>query len=108
MKDGSTSVDIDAGFKVAPGDASDVEVANTHAWGSRYLILSDGASAGTALGIAKDPSAKGIARSFPIEILRYNLMMISGKKGGGNLRVDAAGRVMSTWSNCDFLLRKRA
>jgi hypothetical protein len=33
------SVDIDAGFEVAPGEANDVEVANAHAcW---YLIISD-------------------------------------------------------------------
>ena len=59
-KDGCTPVDIDAGFEVAPGDASDVEVANAHAWGSHYLIFSDGAVAGTALNIALNPSLRGI------------------------------------------------
>ena len=58
--DGCTPVDIDAGFEVAPGDASDVEVANAHAWGSHYLIFSDGAVAGTALNIALNPSLRGI------------------------------------------------
>jgi hypothetical protein len=69
IRDGSALVDIDAGFEVAPGDASDIEVANAHAWGSRGLILSgvtgDGAIAknfiaATAMGIARDPSIKGM------------------------------------------------
>ena len=58
--DGDTPVDIDAGFEVAPGDASDIEVANAHAWGSGNLIFSDGAFAVSAL----DPSWKGIASYF--------------------------------------------
>ncbi len=62
--DGCTPVGIDAGFEVAPGDASDVEVANAHAWGSSSLIFSDGTAAGSALYIAKYPSDKGIASYF--------------------------------------------
>jgi hypothetical protein len=49
IEDGDTPVGIDAGFKVAPGDASDIEVANAHAWGSDFLIFSDGAYTGSAL-----------------------------------------------------------
>jgi hypothetical protein len=60
IPDGRTPVGIDAGFEVAPGDASDVEVANAHAWGSWSLIFSDGAVAGSALYIAKVPNFKGI------------------------------------------------
>jgi hypothetical protein len=60
IRDGHTPVGIDAGFEVAPGDASDVEVVNAHAWGSVYLIFSDGAMAGSALFIAQLPSYKGI------------------------------------------------
>ena len=63
-EDGCTPVDIDCGFEVAPGDASDVEVANAHAWASFYLIFSDGAVAYSALCIAQLPSSKGIASSF--------------------------------------------
>ncbi len=62
--DGNTLVDIDAGFEVAPGDASDIEVANAHAWGSRALVFSDGAKAATALIIARDPSFKGMSCYF--------------------------------------------
>ena len=62
--DGDTPVGIDAGFEVAPGDASDIEVANAHAWGSIALIFSDGTAAGSALGVAKYPSAPGIASYF--------------------------------------------
>ena len=62
--DGCTPVGIDAGFEVAPGDASDVEVANAHAWGSYCLIFSDGTAAGSALQIAHNPSYKGIASYF--------------------------------------------
>jgi hypothetical protein len=35
-------------------------VVNAHAWGSVYLIFSDGAMAGSALFIAQLPSYKGI------------------------------------------------
>ena len=51
---------MDAGFEVAPGDASDIEVANAHAWGSDYLIFSDGALTGSAT----NPFWKGIASYF--------------------------------------------
>ena len=64
IRDGNTPVDIDAGFEVAPGDASDIEVANAHAWGSLSLVFSDGTSTGSALGIAMYPSWKGIASYF--------------------------------------------
>ena len=63
VQDGCTPVGIDAGFEVAPGDASDVEVANAHAWGSDCLIFSDGAGANSALMIAKGWT-KGIASYF--------------------------------------------
>jgi hypothetical protein len=39
-------------------------VANAHAWGSYCLIFSDGALAACALGIARNPSHKGIASYF--------------------------------------------
>ncbi len=48
-KDGNTLVDIDAGFDVAPGDASDVEVTNAHPWGSSHLLFSDGGGAYTSV-----------------------------------------------------------
>jgi hypothetical protein len=55
------SVDIDAGFEVAPGEASDVEVANVHAcW---YLIISDArrlaALARVQFGVYLECSAAG-------------------------------------------------
>ncbi len=62
INDGCTPVGTDAGFEVAPGDASDVEVANAHAWGSDFLIFSDGAFTGSALvGLL---SYNGIASYF--------------------------------------------
>ena len=48
---------------------------------------------------------------FASEILFYNLIMISGVKGGSDyLKVDSEQRVSSTWYNNggDVLLRKRA
>ena len=56
-----TPVVVDPGFEIAPGDASDVEVTNAHAWGSLYLVFSDGQAAATALGIAEDRSETGTA-----------------------------------------------
>ena len=61
IQDGKTFVDIDAGLEVAPGDASDIEVANAHPWGSNGLVFSDGAWAGTALDIAVEASHKGMS-----------------------------------------------
>jgi hypothetical protein len=49
--DGHTPVGIDAGFEVAPGDASDVEVVGAHAWGSYALVFGDGSWAHTALSL---------------------------------------------------------
>jgi hypothetical protein len=62
--DGRFPVGIDAGFEVAPGDASDVEVANAHDWGSYCLVFSDGAYAHSHLDIANRPYLKGIAFNF--------------------------------------------
>ena len=61
IRDGKTFVDIDAGFEVAPGDASDIEVANAHPWGSRCLVFRDGAWAATAPDIAEYPYEKGMS-----------------------------------------------
>ena len=61
IKDGKTFVDIDAGFEVAPGDASDIEVANAHPWGSYFLVFIDGARAAAARCIAGNPSHKGMS-----------------------------------------------
>jgi hypothetical protein len=52
IQDGDTPVDIDAGFEIAPGDASDIQVANAHTWGSRLIVFYDGSIAATALNIA--------------------------------------------------------
>jgi hypothetical protein len=55
--------DIDAGFKVAPGDASDIEVTNAHPWACQYLVFSDGRASGTALGLSpKESYLKGKQR----------------------------------------------
>jgi hypothetical protein len=67
IEDGDTPVVIDAGFEVAPGDASDIEVANAHAWGSYNLIFSDGTQAASEENLLVsdlDPSWKGIASYF--------------------------------------------
>ena len=61
IPDGSTFVGIDAGFEVAPGDASDVEVANAFPWGSVGLRFSDDHVAYTALSIANKPSYRGMS-----------------------------------------------
>ena len=58
--DGLKPVGIDAGFEVAPGDASDVEVANAHTWESLLLVFSDGRVAWSGLS----PVYKGIASYF--------------------------------------------
>ena len=62
MSDGQKCVSIDAGFEIAPGDASDIEVANAHAWGSDLLVFSDGTGAYSAS--MEDPSDMGTASSF--------------------------------------------
>ena len=47
-------VDIDAGFEVAPGDDSDIQVVNDHGWQCGGMAFSDGGFAWTALDIAKE------------------------------------------------------
>jgi hypothetical protein len=69
MEDSDSPVDIDAGFEVAPGNASDIEIVNAHPWGSTALLFSDGTSACTAQFIAEYPHAntKGLVhRDFCI------------------------------------------
>jgi hypothetical protein len=63
LEDGRTLVDIDAGFVVAPGDTSDIEVANAHPWGSDVLVFSDGAQADTLIYIFDHRSNKGMSCS---------------------------------------------
>ncbi len=53
IQDGKTSVDIDAGFEVAPGDANDIQVASAHPWGTLEVVFSDGAAAPTLLSMLK-------------------------------------------------------
>ena len=47
------TVDIDAGFEVAPGDDIDVQVVNEHGWQSGGMAFSDGWFAWTAVDIAE-------------------------------------------------------
>jgi hypothetical protein len=64
VRDGRTPVAKDTGFDVAPGDVSDVEVANMHAWGSWRLVFSDGTYAATALRIIENNNNKGRVSVF--------------------------------------------
>ncbi len=66
------SLDIDAGCEVAPGEASDVEVANAHA--CSYLIISDARRLAALVRVQ--------LALFPREIMLNNLMMISCEKRG--------------------------
>jgi hypothetical protein len=109
IQDGKTFVDIDAGFEVAPGDASDIEVANAHPWGSRGLVFSDGAGAGTALGIASYPCNRGMSCYFLSWIPATKSHMKTGKKWtviNGLLRDGA--RVAARYDYEDVLLRRCA
>jgi hypothetical protein len=54
--DGRTPVSIFKEFEVAPGDKSDVEVANAHAWGCERLVFNYERFAYTDLSIAEDAS----------------------------------------------------
>ncbi len=107
IEEGSPFVDIDAGFEVAPGDASDIAVANAHAWGSVWLVFSDGAIAATALTIAKVPSYKGMSCCFLNCIPATKFHMKSGKKSWNRLLRDGA-RVAAMTNHDDVLLRRRA
>ncbi len=104
--DGRTPVDIDDGFEVAPGDASDVEVANAHTWGSAYLVFADGRHAATSLVITQVPDAMGIAQSCSSQ-LSTDTEKTGKKIKASNLRRDGA-RVSTRYNYEDVLLRKRA
>ena len=62
-EDGETPVDIDADFEVAPGDASDVQVANLYGWGCVGLVFGDGLVSDTALDVVGHPPHNGVACS---------------------------------------------
>ncbi len=84
------SVDIDAGFEVAPGEANDVEVANAHAcW---YLIISDARRLAALARVTACSFSKGnnVIKSHD-DILCKGGRVI----GGVYLECSAAGR-MST------------
>jgi hypothetical protein len=120
LQDGKTLVDIDAGFEVAPGDASDIEVANAHPWGSTVLVFSDGAHASTALSIAKNPSWRGMSFSlfekcipgFPRDFhgISYSKSHLkTGKKWNSNsLQRDGARVAVKGFDHNGILVRKRA
>ena len=82
-------MDIDAGFEVAPGSISDIEVVNAHYWGSGAMVFSGGSFTWTANNFVRgDAPQKG--------------------NSVGHLQRDAAGRVSAKYNNTDVLLRKRA
>ena len=108
IQDGDTFVDIDAGLEVAPGDASDIEVANAHAWGSYYLVFSDGAAAGTALRIKEVPSDKGMSCYFLNWIYATKYHMRTGKKLPGNSLLRDGDRIAAEHDIYDVLPRWRA
>jgi hypothetical protein len=109
IQDGKTSVDIDAGFEVAPGDACDIDVASAHPWGTYELVFSDGAVAPTALSMAKHGYKQGASCSFLIWISATKSQMQTGWKGGRNgLQRDGARVAASKHDHNDVLLRKRA
>jgi hypothetical protein len=62
-RDGHRAVGPSDGFEVAPGDANDIEVANTYPWGCVHLVFSDGSWAGSSSRIALDPNLKGTLRA---------------------------------------------
>jgi hypothetical protein len=112
MCDGDAIVDIDAGFEVAPGDASDIEVANAHPWGSRFLMFSDGACAATASHFSwtspKDPSFKGMSCYFLNWIPATKSHMKTGRKLTDYNTLHRDGATVATGFNDDVLLRWRA
>jgi hypothetical protein len=60
IEDGNRFVDVaDAEFEIAPGDESDIKVANMYPWGSEWLVFGDGTAAATALAIKHIPSLSG-------------------------------------------------
>ena len=113
IQDGKTFVDIDAGFEVAPGDASGFEVANAHPWGCHWLAFSDGGAAGTALGIAEYPSNKSMS-CFLNWISATKSHMKTGKKWNLSRLLCDGARVAATndadagCGSGDVLLRRRA
>jgi hypothetical protein len=112
IQDGRTFVDIDAGFEVAPGDASDIEVANAHAWGSWLLLFSGGAGAFTAQRIACDvpeyPSSKGTSCHVLNWIPAAQSHVKTGRKCKPNHFLRDGARVAAEYDNHDVLLRRRA
>jgi hypothetical protein len=103
-------VNVYAGFEVAPGDSSDIEVTNAHPWPCLWLVFSDGASASTA-SHPLSSSLQGITCMFSIYVCTVlpNVMIVSGKKLGTTpFQRNAEGRLNVVQTDYDVLLRKRA
>ena len=65
------AVDIDAGFEVAPGDDSDIQVVNDHGWQSGGMVFSDGGFAWTALDIAEEIERERERKRNPSQFLYF-------------------------------------
>jgi hypothetical protein len=112
-------VEIDAGFEVAPGDASDIEVANAHTWSSSFLVFSDGAAAATRMKFGKmhnggreDTSFIGMSCYFLNWILQTKSHVKTGKKFTGNHLLREGARVAAKGDGhhtggYDVLLRRK-
>ncbi len=101
-----TRLTFDVDFEVAPGDASDVPVANAHDWGSQCLVFGDGSLANTALRITQALFNKGIACTFSKTTLFQHPMTFSGGKfGHHNLLRHAAKSISTPFNIYDVLLR---
>jgi hypothetical protein len=112
VEDGETPVGIDADFEVAPGDASDVQVANLYGWGCVGLVFGDHmASCPTQPWTSLGTSLTMVWRALcSMEFLQRYLTLKTGVKFGNGdaLHRDGEGRVSSNHKNGDILLRKKA
>jgi hypothetical protein len=106
IQDGDTPVDIEAGFEIAPGDASDIQAANAHTWGSRLIVFYDGSIAATALNIAVNRFRIGMSLIHPKACLEI-LHKTGWRHGRDNLVRDGA-KVWAKDKDNDIFLRKRA
>ena len=91
-------------IQIAPGDASDIEVATAHPRGSRGLVFDHGSWAATALCIAQYPYKKGAAW-FPqrIFILKSHDDIRYGEVGIPNQSKIKQGTITATATSgaCD-------
>ena len=106
LYDGATPVDIDAGFEIAPGDATGIRVVNAYAWGSWSLVFSDGSSALTSKHASRWMGTPRCLQHKTRMFHDHLTAELGMRDRSGNFLVRDGDKVAAQDDQSDVLLRK--